>query len=142
MESSRVWHGRIGPSGEIRTLLRIEKTQVEACCHPLHEERASGSEVSSMTYSFDPNASYIAVETILVGLSSFCRTVFALDTGSTQTGVNKDLLKLLGFDSSNAIRQVPVATVRGQITMDEYRLPAFSALGTDLHDFDVASVDL
>jgi hypothetical protein len=51
-----------------------------------------------MTYRFIPNATFVAVEAVLVGPSNASRTILALDTGSTQTGIDKDLLKNLGFD--------------------------------------------
>jgi hypothetical protein len=94
-----------------------------------------------MRYRFDPNATFIAVEVELVGLTQYCQTIFALDTGATQTGVDKQLLRLLGFDPAQAIRRSVVATARGRINIDEHRLPALSALSVDMHDFDVAEHD-
>lgn len=95
-----------------------------------------------MTTRFDPSATFISVEVVLVGLSAFGRLKFALDTGATQTGVDTDVLSDLGFDSSMAVRQISIATLRGWIPMNEFRLPALSALGVDLYDFDVWALDL
>jgi hypothetical protein len=94
-----------------------------------------------MTYRFAPNASFIAVEAVLVGPTNFCQTILALDTGATQTGIDEGLLKMLGFDASMAIRSGSTATAGGVVKMVEYRLPAFSALGIDFYDFEVCAAD-
>ncbi len=95
-----------------------------------------------MKYHFDPNGSFIAVEVVLVGPLAFGKTIFALDTGATQTGVDESILGRLGFGPSMAVRKLQVATAGGQTKMFEYRLPVLSALGLDVHDFDVLAVDL
>jgi hypothetical protein len=94
-----------------------------------------------MIYRFDPNATYIAVETVLVGPSSATKTVFALDTGATQTGVDSKLLKMLGFDLSKPLNSWSVATPAGVRILKEFRLQALSALGIDFVPFDVIAAD-
>ena len=42
-----------------------------------------------MTYRFDPNETFIAVEVVMVGPKAFGKTIFALDTGATQTGIDE-----------------------------------------------------
>jgi hypothetical protein len=95
-----------------------------------------------MTYRFDPNASFIRIVAEILGPLGFCRTILALDTGSTQTVIDASLLGQLGFGPSNAVRQRQANTVGGQTTMIEYRLPGFSALGIHASDFDVCAVAL
>lgn len=95
-----------------------------------------------MTYYFDPNESYIAVDADLVVPGASQTIVMALDTGSTQTVIDQYVLAYLGLDLSQPVRQFSVTTANGTVPVKEFRFDSLSALAVDLRQFDIIAMDL
>jgi len=95
-----------------------------------------------MVQSFDPRGNFIAIEVDLSGPSASYLATFALDTGSNQTGVSIDLLRLLGVDMTQPYRDVKVLTANGEVIVSEFVLDSLKAFGIDVSPIHVLAVDL
>lgn len=95
-----------------------------------------------MSFRFDPNEFYIAVEADLVAPLASQRIVMALDTASTQTVIDQNVLVYLGLDQSQPLRQFSVATANGLVAVEEFQLVSLSALGIQRSPIDIIAMDL
>jgi predicted aspartyl protease len=95
-----------------------------------------------MTFRFDPNDSFVAVEAELVGPMATDRVILALDTGATETTIDQNVMTFLGFDPSQPIAQFSVTTANGQVVVKEFRLDSLTALGVEVKPMNVIAMDL
>jgi hypothetical protein len=95
-----------------------------------------------MTYHFDPNETFIAVDVKLVIGTTSHRVVMALDTGSTQTVVDRNVVTYLGLATSQAKARFEVTTANGAVWVDEFRLDSVESLGIASRPMDVIAMDL
>lgn len=88
-----------------------------------------------MSYSFAPRQGLIVVETEVEGPSGNVVLRLALDTGATDTLINRTMLLLAGYDPAQASAFRRITTAGGATTVPQLALTRISALGHDCAGF-------
>ncbi|MCY4366088.1 MAG: retropepsin-like aspartic protease [Chloroflexi bacterium] len=90
-----------------------------------------------MSTSFNPVASFIPVIVRLYGPLNDVRVRLALDTGATQTLVNKETAQFLGYDVDEPAETVGLITASGEETTSVIAIRRIEALEQSRRDLPV-----
>jgi len=92
--------------------------------------------------SFNPTGAYIPVPVRLLGLVGNASVLLALDTGATQTMINRGVVESLGYDVGSSNNAVRLVTASGQEIVPIVDIVRFEALEQERQNLPVLCHDL
>ena len=78
---------------------------------------------------------------IISSLIEYDPVDLALDTGASNTTIDLNRILMLGYDLSDALREVPIATASGIISTYIFCVREVSCLGVTRKNFEISAYD-
>ena len=95
-----------------------------------------------MSTLFNPTGAFIPVPVRLFGMERYASVLLALDTGATQTMINRGVVESLGYDVGSADNAVRLVTASGEEITPIVDIVRFEALEQERQNLPVICHDL